>query len=175
MLRTLGVDDTACQAALADAEWPARIQRLQGGTLAALLPHDCELWLDGGHNAAAGEALAAVLDDWRAQRPLPVRAIVGMLQTKAAIDFLRPLAPRVAGMKTVAIPGMDATFSAAELADMADSLGVPATPSPTIRDALVATAKDLDGPMRVLICGSLYLAGEVLKADMAPAEAAKTT
>ncbi len=163
ILRALGMDDEACQAALTRAEWPARVEQLTDGPLVSLLPGNCELWLDGGHNAAAGESLAEVLDEWHARRPIPVHGIAGMLNTKSAVDFLRPLTPRLAGLHAVTIPGADASFSADELADVARSLRAQVKPAPSVADALREIASRLDAPARVLICGSLYLAGEVLR------------
>ena len=163
ILRELGASDSACQAALRDATWPARIQRLSDGALPALLPEGCELWLDGGHNAAAGEALAAVLDDWHARHPMPVHAVAGMLKTKSAVDFLRPLAPRIESLAAVAIPESESSFSADELSEISAGLGVMSNPAASIQAALSSVAERLEGPSRVLICGSLYLAGEVLR------------
>lgn len=162
VLRALGMDDEACQGALTQAEWPARMQRLTDGALLDLLPDGVELWLDGGHNPAAGEALAAVLDDWHARAPGSVHAIAGMLNTKSAGDFLRPLIPRLTSIQTVAIPDADATFSAEELAQTVVDLGGQASPRETVDQALQALA-DIEAPSRVLICGSLYLAGAVLR------------
>lgn len=161
-LRLLGMPDAAIQGALSNAEWPARIQRLTQGSLLDLLPSDAELWLDGGHNAAAGEAIASVLDDWRARNDLPVHLVCGMLETKSAADFLSPLTPRVASVRTVAIPDAPATFSAQAMAEMA---GPSAMPVDSVQTALSQIAAGSDGPSRVLICGSLYLAGHVLQVN----------
>lgn len=162
VLCALGLDDGACQAALTGARWPARLQRVTGGHLAGLLPAGHELWLDGGHNAAAGEALAAVLDDWHARAALPVHAVAGMLNTKSAADYLRPLIPRLDSLHTVSIPGSAASFSADELAAIAGGLGADAVVARSITDAL-DTLADRPVPARTLICGSLYLAGEALR------------
>ena len=161
-LRALGRDAAACHAALTRAEWPARMQRLRRGPLAEGLAEGVELWLDGGHNAAAGEVLAAVLDDWHARRPAPVHLIVGMLETKSAADFLSPLGPRIAGLETVAIPGAASTYSAEALAGLARATGIAAHPADSVEAALDRITARLDGPARVVICGSLYLAGHVL-------------
>jgi dihydrofolate synthase/folylpolyglutamate synthase len=104
-LRALGFGETACRAALAQAVWPARMQRLTRGPLAEQMaermPGGATLWLDGGHNAAAGEALAAVV---AGLPPAALWLITGMLDTKSAEDYLRPLAPHAAGAVTVTIP-----------------------------------------------------------------------
>lgn len=161
-LRALGFGEEVCAAALATAEWPARMQRLDDGALVERLPNGIELWLDGGHNQSAGEALAAVLDDWHARGALPVHAIAGMLNSKAAADFLRPLGPRLASLQTVTIPDSEASFSADEIAAIARELGIEAAPAASLADALDRIAMRSQ-PARALICGSLYLAGEVLR------------
>jgi dihydrofolate synthase/folylpolyglutamate synthase len=143
-------------AGLARAEWPARLQRL-GGRLARLAPPGWEVWLDGGHNPGAGAALARHAAGW-ADRPLYL--IVGMKQAKDAAEFLRPLLPHAAQVFAVQEPGQHLALPVEAI--IAASGGV-ATPGPTI----VETFKKLPTrlPARVLICGSLYLAGEILKAD----------
>lgn len=162
-LRALGTPVPAIETALAEAVWPARMQRIAEGPLAARLPEGTELWLDGGHNAAAGEALAAVLDDWHARSVGPVHVITGMLQTKAAGNFLAPLGPRVASLQTVQIPGAEASYTAEDLADEARASGAAAVSAPDVATALERAVAQMDGPGRVLICGSLYLAGSVLE------------
>lgn len=145
---------------LLEVTWPARLQRLTQGPLADALPAGWELWLDGGHNAAAGEALAASFADW-ADRPL--RLVYGMLNTKAAEGFLRPLAPHVADLKGVAIPGEPATLSAEEAAGHARACGIAAEPAESVEAAVRAIVTAGGPPSRLLICGSLYLAGHVLR------------
>lgn len=161
-LRYLGASDEACQAALRDAEWPARMQRISSGPLLDALPSASELWLDGGHNAAAGEAIAAVLDDWHAAGGDAPHLIVGMLDTKTAEDFLRPLAPRAGQLRTVEIPDAEASFTADELADIARTVGAHAKSAESVEAAVSDISAGSGHPVRVLICGSLYLAGHVL-------------
>ncbi len=163
-LRVLGFGEEACQAALTRAEWPARMQRLRSGPLADAVPAESELWLDGGHNAAAGEALALVLAEMAAKRDVPVRLICGMLDTKDPGGFLRPLAPHVAGAQCVAIPDAAATLPAETLAGAAREAGIEAAAAGSVEDALAETLAT-PGPTRILICGSLYLAGHVLKTN----------
>jgi dihydrofolate synthase/folylpolyglutamate synthase len=143
-------------AGLATAEWPARLQRLRG-RLAALLPADWELFLDGGHNPGAGVVLAEHLRAWRDR---PVHLIVGMKQTKDANEFLRPLLGAATTVWAVAEPGQ---HDARPVAAIVEASGGIARPGPHVADALRALPRE--GPARVLICGSLYLAGEVLKLD----------
>jgi len=162
VLRALGADDAACQAALTNAVWPGRLQRLETGPLVEHLPAGFELWLDGGHNVAAGEVLAEQFDDWHARGVVPVHLIVGMLDTKSAADFLQPLAPRSGEIRTVAIPGADASYTAEALAEQSRAAGGAADPADTVGDALASIIAATRAPARVLICGSLYLAGHVL-------------
>ena len=142
---------------LAHAEWPARLQRLFG-RLAALLPADWELWLDGGHNPGAGVVLAEHLRGWA---DLPVHLVVGMKQAKDSAEFLRPLLPAAETVWAVQEPAQHAALPIEAI--IAASGGV-ARPGPLVTDALRAIA-GTGRTGRVLICGSLYLAGEVLKLD----------
>ncbi|MEY2957090.1 MAG: hypothetical protein RL123_1818, partial [Pseudomonadota bacterium] len=157
-LRLLGLDAAACEAAVRRPEWPARMQRLTRGPLAEAAP-GIELWLDGGHNPGAGEALAATLAGM-ARRP--THAICGMLNTKDVGGYMRPLAPHLAGLRAVSIPGEKNTLSAAETAAAATAAGIRAETAGTVGEALAAIATEAPRA-RVLICGSLYLAGSVLR------------
>jgi len=139
------------------AEWPARLQRLTGH-LAKTLPETWELWLDGGHNAGAGEVLAAHLAGW-ADRKLHL--VVGMKRSKDAAGFLAPLLPHATSLWAVAEPGQ---HLAQPVEDIVAASGGLARVGPTVAAALAALPRS-GAPARVLICGSLYLAGEVLKAD----------
>jgi dihydrofolate synthase/folylpolyglutamate synthase len=141
---------------IAAAEWPARLQRLHG-RLAALLPADWELWLDGGHNPGAGAVLAEHVRSWSDR---PVHIVVGMKQSKDATEFLRPLVPGATTLWAVAEPGQ---HDARPVEAIVEASGGVARPGPHVADALRALPRDR--PARVLICGSLYLAGEVLKLD----------
>ena len=148
----------AAYAGIARTCWPARLQRL-GGRLAGMLPPGWELWLDGGHNPGAGAALADVLDGW-ADRS--VHLLVGMKQTKDPAGFLGPLLSRAATVWAVAEPGQHLALPVDVI--VAASHG-RAVPGPTVAEVLLRLARPDAAPGRVLICGSLYLAGEVLKAD----------
>jgi dihydrofolate synthase / folylpolyglutamate synthase len=142
---------------LTRAEWPARLQRLHG-RLADLLPRDWELWLDGGHNPGAGVVLAEHLEGW-ADRP--VHLVVGMKQAKDSAEFLRPLLPVAETVWAVREPEQ---HSALPVEAIVAASGGVARPGPRVADALRAMPRG-ETPGRVLICGSLYLAGEVLKLD----------
>lgn len=141
---------------LTTAQWPGRMQKLSGGVLVDRLPPGGELWLDGGHNAAAGAALAQMLAAWS-----PVHLIYGMLKTKAALDYLRPLVARATSLRAVSIPDEPASLSAAEAAAQARAVGVEARACDSVGQALDdILAGEQPGP--IVICGSLYLAGQVL-------------
>lgn len=158
-LRALGLDDTACDAAVTRAEWPARMQRLRQGPLAQSAP-GVELWLDGGHNPAGGIAVAATLARMPAR---PTHLICGMLNTKDVTGYLRPLAAQAISLTAVSIPGEANTLPAAETEAAARAAGFARTASaPGVAEALAQIAA-ADPQARVLICGSLYLAGQVLK------------
>lgn len=159
-LRYLGCDELAFGAATTDAVWPARMQRLRTGPLAErAAASGAELWLDGGHNPAAGAALASVL---RGLPQRPTHLICGMLNTKDVSGYLAPLASEVASLTGISIPGEKNTLSGAETAASAQSIGMDATEAETVMHALDRILSR-DPYARVLICGSLYLAGAVLR------------
>lgn len=157
------LSDIAIARGIAAAEWPARLQRLRGA-LAARLPDGFELWLDGGHNAGAGLALAAHCATWRDR---PLHLVVGMKKGKASADFLKPLIPFATTLTAVAEPGQHLAMS---VDDIVAASGGVAVPGPDVAGALARIGRD-GPPGRVLICGSLYLAGEVLKAEATGAAA----
>lgn len=161
-LRALGADETAAQAALTGGVWPGRMQPLTGPLLERL-PEGAELWLDGGHNPAAGRALAATLASLGDARPRPVWLVAGLLDTKAATDFFRPFAPLAEGVLTVTIPDADAAIPADRLNEDAQAAGLTGEPVGSVEAALDRIALVSGPPPRVLICGSLYLAGAVLR------------
>ena len=158
----------AFEAGMIRVDWPARMQRLSQGRLAALLPAQSELWLDGGHNADGGRAIAAALADLEERVPRPLVLIVGMLATKDSAGFLKHfsgLARRV-----IAVPiANDKAVPAATLAGVARDIGIPALARDDVESAIdIAGKLDLEPAPRVLITGSLYLAGEVLAANGTP-------
>jgi dihydrofolate synthase/folylpolyglutamate synthase len=154
----------AVERGLQTVSWPGRLQRLTGDILAAL-PTGAEVWLDGGHNPGGGEVLAEAVTTMQARQPKPLVMIAGMISTKdprGFLDHFRPLAPRV-----LTVPfGYPAALSAPALAEAARAAGLDATPCESLEAAL-ATVKSEPGrlPPRVIITGSLYLAGEVLARD----------
>lgn len=157
-LRQLDMQEEAFEAAMTQAEWPARMQRMKTGALVDAAGK-AELWLDGGHNAAAGEALAKVLSTLPKR---PTHMICGMLNTKDVTGYLRPLAAQADSLIGVSIPGEANTLPAEETAKAAASVGLASSISDSVEDALAAiTANDPEA--RILICGSLYLAGHILR------------
>ena len=157
-LRALGRDEAACEAAVTRAVWPARMQRLTDGPLADLAG-GAELWLDGGHNPAAGQAIAATL---RQQGRRPTHLICGMLNTKDIAGYLAPLAEVADSLTALSIPGEAATLPAEVTAEAARKVGLPAETAGDVAEAIAAITARAPGA-RILICGSLYLAGEVLR------------
>jgi dihydrofolate synthase/folylpolyglutamate synthase len=154
----LAIPAVAFAAGVGRADWPARMQRLHG-KLAALLPPSWELWLDGGHNPGAGLALAEHLRGW-ADRPAHV--VVGLNQAKDGAGFLRPIVPLVTTLWAVSEADQHASMT---VEGVIAASGGAARPAPTVIEALRAMPRQ-GPPARVLICGSLYLAGSVLTADV---------
>jgi len=148
----------AIAAGLIDVDWPARLQRLGKGALAGLLARDAELWLDGCHNQGGAEAIAETLASWRETDGRPIRLIVGMKETKDATTYFRPFVGIAASVTTIPIP--DETHYPPEgLAAVARGLGIETTTATDAREAL----ERVPPGSRVLICGSLYLAGRILR------------
>ena len=150
------VSTEALARGVTEVEWPARLQHLSDGKLARLMPAAGELWLDGGHNTAGGHALAEQAKIWRDKK---LNVVFGMLKTHDAAAFLSQLAPFAARLDAITIPGEENARSADDIADIAKSLGIRAAARPGIAAAVAAAAEP---GARVLICGSLYLAGRVL-------------
>jgi dihydrofolate synthase/folylpolyglutamate synthase len=156
-LRTLDKGETACEAAMRNATWPARMQRLRKGPLAETAP-EAEIWLDGGHNPHAARAIA---DHMRHLTQRPTYLVCGMLNTKDVAGFMRPFAGLAEHLWAVSIPGQKATLPAAETAQAARAAGIGAGEAEDVTQAVAAIAAIAPGA-RILICGSLYFAGEVL-------------
>ncbi|MGR3469310.1 MAG: glutamate ligase domain-containing protein, partial [Shimia sp.] len=157
-LRALGVGEAGLEAAMTDAVWPARMQRLDDHPLHRLAPQ-AELWLDGGHNSAAGQAIAATL---AALPPRKTVLVCGMLDTKDIGGFLRPLAAHAARLVAVSIPGEARTLPADVTAQAARAAGMQATTDESVERAVGQIAQ-AHPRARILLCGSLYLAGSILR------------
>lgn len=158
VLRLLNKTDEDCAAAVTKAEWPARMQRLRSGPLIDAAP-DAELWLDGGHNEAAGDAISKLLETLPTR---PTHMVVGMLNTKDVSGYLKHFLKGTTTLQAVSIPGEAATLSAQETASAASDLGFHASEAEDVLTA-VKTIVAKDSTARILICGSLYLAGNILR------------
>lgn len=157
-LRAVGKPESAIEAAITKAEWPARLQRLRNGPLIETAAQ-AEVWLDGGHNPAAGHALVEALGRLPER---PTYLVCGMLNTKDISGYLRPLASVSQTLYGVSIEGEAATLSAAETVASAQSVGMDARECTSISEAISAIVT-VEPNARILICGSLYLAGRVLQ------------
>lgn len=158
-LRQLGASERQARAAVTRVEWPARMQRLTRGPLVDAAGPRAELWLDGGHNPAGGQALAATLVSLPAR---PTHLICGMLNTKDASGYLRALAPHVDSLTAIDIPGEPNTLRASQTAGFAAEVGMVASEADTL-DSAIRRIVATQPRARLLICGSLYLAGRVLR------------
>jgi dihydrofolate synthase/folylpolyglutamate synthase len=155
----------AISTGLQTVQWPARLQRLSNGALSKQVPPGWELWLDGGHNDSAGLALARQAKTWRAQDAKALYLVCGMLSSKDPRAFLAPLAPYAAGLLAVAIPN-ETSYAAEDLSAAAREAGIEnAEASLGLVESLKAIVAASSAPGRILICGSLYLAGRVLKEE----------
>ena len=163
------IPPAAYEAGMTKADWPARLHRLNQGRLVELAPAGSEVWLDGGHNPDGGRAIAAALADLEERVSRPLVLIVGMLSTKDCGGFLSNFTGLARRMIAVPVPGAEKGLAAETVADAARAIGLPATSRDNLTEAFDAVRKlDLDPPPRVLITGSLYLAGEVLRENGTP-------
>jgi dihydrofolate synthase / folylpolyglutamate synthase len=157
------------EAGIVGAEWPARMQRLVSGALVAQGPQGCEIWLDGGHNAEGGRVAAAALGDLEERVSRPLVVIAGMMANKDAGAFLANFAGLTRHIMAVQIPGRDNAMPPDRLADAARALGMRVENAASVEAALQALSKlAYEVPPRILITGSLYLAGHVLAANGTP-------
>ncbi len=159
----LKLSERAIGLGLGNVRWPARMQRLATGPLPALLGPDSELWLDGGHNPECGEVLAQTVGELEERAPRPLWMICGMMGQKDAAGFLSPFRGLLKQVIAVPIPGAHEAPHAPDLiAGIARATGFEARTAASVELALADIAASARGPLRVLICGSLYLAGHVL-------------
>jgi dihydrofolate synthase/folylpolyglutamate synthase len=161
----LPLNEANYAAGLTGAVWPARLERFATGPLHEFAAPGSEIWLDGGHNAAAGEVLARAMADLEDRVPRPLHLIVGMMSTKDAAAFLDHFQDIAAFVATLGIPGQPNAYTAQELCMMARHKGFVAEAAADLRQALELSQREAKGPVRVLITGSLYLAGSVLEAQ----------
>ncbi|TMJ18203.1 MAG: bifunctional folylpolyglutamate synthase/dihydrofolate synthase [Alphaproteobacteria bacterium] len=168
-IETFKVSSAAFEAGIVNAEWPARMQRLSSGVLADQGPPGCEIWLDGGHNAAGGRVAAAALGDLEERVSRPLVIIAGMMANKDANAFLANFAGLTRHIIALQIPHQDNAMPPERLADAARGLGMRFEICESIEAALRAlTRLAYEVPPRILITGSLYLAGHVLKINGTP-------
>ncbi len=161
----LSIPNNALAHGLRSVYWPGRLQKLDKGRLVNSLPPSWEIWLDGGHNAAAANALAKTVSHW-SDRPLHL--IFGALAARAPQEFLAPLVRDADYLHAIAIPGESTTLDADVAASAAQKAGHKALPAASVDAALETIAKMEKRPGRVLICGSLYLVGAVLVQNETP-------
>ena len=168
-IETLNIPSAAFEAGIVNAEWPARMQRLSSGALLEQAPRGCEIWLDGGHNAEGGRVVAAALGDLEERVSRPLVVIAGMMANKDADAFLANFAGLTRHIIAVEIPHQDNAMPPDRLADAARSLGMRVEIAEGVEAALRALKRlAYDVPPRILITGSLYLAGHVLSLNGTP-------
>ena len=160
-------EEAAIEKGLRSVDWPARLQHLTRGPLMADAPDDAEVWLDGGHNPHCAAAVSRAIADLEEKIDRPLYLICGMLNTKDAVGFLSAFRGLARHVVTVAIPGEAASMGAGALYDAARAAGLDAAPAEDLEDAMLqlsawARAHVRENPPRILICGSLYLAGKIL-------------
>ena len=163
-IESLTVPTAAFETGITKAEWPARMQRLASGALVKLAPAQSEVWLDGGHNADCGRVVAAALGDLEERVSRQLVVIVGMMSNKDAGGFLANFAGMTRHIIAVPIPDHENAYTPSALADAGRHLGMRIETSPSVAEALRSIARlSYETPPRILITGSLYLAGEVLR------------
>lgn len=163
--------EAAMAAGLKAVTWPARMERLGKGALTALLPPDSELWLDGGHNPQAGRILARAFAELNEKHSKPLVLVWGMLNSKDAGNFLEPFRDLAQRVICLTIPREANAIPAQQLASLARDRGLKAETARSLAAALAQAGRGALAP-RVLICGSLYLAGHVLAAQTGEAMSA---
>lgn len=169
-LRLLGFEEPEIRKGLAKAEWPARLQRLRSGTLPEIAP-EAEIWLDGGHNPGAAEVVAEQMASFEESASAPLFLIFGMIRSKDPAAYLRAFKGLARRVFAVPIPGEPAALAPETLAAAAISVGLPAQTAGSVESAVRSIATDwrrlgATPSPRILICGSLYLAGRVLRDNM---------
>jgi dihydrofolate synthase/folylpolyglutamate synthase len=168
-LDTFKIGISAFEAGIVNAEWPARMQRLVSGRLADQGPPGCEIWLDGGHNAEGGRVAAAALGDLEERVSRPLVVIAGMMANKDAAGFLANFAGLTRHIMAVPIPGREDAMPTDRLADAARALGMRVENAAGVEAALQTLSRlAYEVPPRILITGSLYLAGHVLDINGTP-------
>ena len=169
VLDAFKIEPSAFEAGIVNAEWPARMQRLASGVLVDQAPPGCEIWLDGGHNAEGGRVAAAAMGDLEERVSRPLVVIVGMMANKDAGAFLANFAGLTRHIIAVQIPDRENAMPPDRLVDAARQLGMRVETATGVEAALHSLARlAYEAPPRILITGSLYLAGHVLAANGTP-------
>lgn len=165
------VTDQIAERAMASVEWPGRLQKLTHGALFDLAPKGAEIWVDGGHNPGAGEAIAEAMAGLEEAQSRPLYLICGMINTKDPVGYFSAFTDLAIQVFTVPIRGTDVAIDPVVLAHSAFDAGLVAEPAMTVGEALEAIADRIDAddtPPRILIGGSLYLVGNVLADNGTP-------
>ena len=158
------ITDAQIAKGLTSVDWPARMQRLTSGYLFDQLPKGAEFWLDGGHNPHAGLAVSSAFADLEEKSPRPLHMVIGMLNTKDPAGYFAPFRGLAKDILTVPIEGNDAAIDPVELAQIAQQAGIPASAAGSVEEAFKRlTLMKLKQAPRILVGGSLYLAGNVLR------------
>jgi dihydrofolate synthase / folylpolyglutamate synthase len=172
-VKTAGVQlkESSIEKAMASVDWPARLQRLPPGLLSQYVPDNAEVWIDGGHNPAAGEVISEAFAEFEERQPRPLFLISGMINTKDATGYFRAFTDIAETVFTVPVTDSDASLDPVALATDVEAAGLHARPCLSVIDALEQISSALkpgnEGP-RILIGGSLYLAGSVLRDNGTP-------
>jgi len=158
------VTEEIAEKAMLSVEWPGRLQRLTEGRLVERAPQGAEIWLDGGHNPGAGEVIAEAMAAMEERQARPLHLVIGMINTKDPIGFFRAFVDIAHNVYTVPILGSDVGLDPVALAQSAAEAGLKALPMGSLGQALDAIRERSEGtvPPRIMIGGSLYLAGNVL-------------
>jgi len=179
-LGTLRPDDRAIARGLTNTSWPGRLQMLAPQGLAAVLPEGSELWVDGGHNGAAAAVIAQAMSEMDERSGKRLHLVLGMLKSKSLEAFLKPFAGLARSVTGLTLPDVSRAYAepyeAGQIANAASALSIYAQPAANLEEGLAAIAVRANGkPVRVLVCGSLHLAGTCLAADAAAKAASKRT
>ncbi|MEN2495076.1 MAG: Folylpolyglutamate synthase [Hyphomicrobiaceae bacterium hypho_1] len=156
------INTEALEYGLTKAKWPARFMRLRGEPFASWIEHETEIWLDGGHNPGASSAIAQTLADLQDRTFKPIYLITGLLNNKDAQNFFKPFLGLVKEIHTVPIPNSTMAMDTKLLANHAKSAGLTTFTANDVRSAITSIEESQDGPKRILVCGSLHLAGSIL-------------
>ncbi|MFC5444708.1 bifunctional folylpolyglutamate synthase/dihydrofolate synthase [Rhizobium halophytocola] len=165
------VTEETMERAMVSVEWPGRLQKLTEGTLHQMAPAGCELWVDGGHNPGAGEVIAEAMVGLEERQPRPLYLVTGMLNTKDPVGYFKAFSSIARHVYTVPISGTDSALDPVVLADAAGEAGLASSPVSSLAEALGAITQAVGDRMpapRILIGGSLYLAGNALGQNGTP-------